>query len=166
MLADAPRVRALADDARIADTTTTIPHPYPEGAAETWISEHEVSYTQAREATFAIQHRASGHLIGAVSLLDIQLKHLRAELGYWTGVPFWGNGYCTEAVGILIHHARDAFGVTRIVGRCFARNAASARVMAKAGLQPEGVLRKQILKNGVYEDIMLFGLVLPGRGGA
>jgi RimJ/RimL family protein N-acetyltransferase len=163
---DAPLVRALAGDARIADTTTTIPHPYPEGAAEAWIAGHAASYTQAREATFAIQHETTGQLIGAVSLLDIQLKHRRAELGYWTGASFWGCGYCTEAVQSLVHHAPEAFGVTRIVGRCFARNLASARVMTKAGLQPEGLLRKHIQKNGVYEDVMLFGLILPGRGEA
>ena len=161
--ADAKSVQRLASDARIADTTTTIPHPYPDGAAEEWISTHESSFTSGSAVTYAVTIRESGILIGTVSLLDISSKHQRAELGYWTGVDFWGSGYCTEAVCRLIPFAYEHLETTRIVARCFARNPASARVMEKSGLQHEGYLPKHTLKNGRYEDVLLYGLNLPGR---
>jgi [ribosomal protein S5]-alanine N-acetyltransferase len=163
---DAKAVQSLAGDRLISDTTTTIPHPYPDGAAEAWIASHGSAYEQRREITFALELRSSGELIGAVSLLDLQARHARAEVGYWTGVPYWGRGYCTEAVGRLIPFAYEDLSVTKVVGRCLARNPASARVMVKAGFKSEGRLVQHTLKGGVYEDVLLFGLVLPGRGEA
>lgn len=163
-LSDAEAVQRLAGDARIASTTTTIPHPYPEGAAEQWICTHGKLFEEMKAATFAVTLKGSGDLIGTASVIDISTKDARAELGYWIGADFWGSGYCTEAVCRLIPFMHDDMGITRIVARCLARNPASARVMEKSGLRREGYLVQQTFKNGVYEDVLLYGLVLPGRG--
>jgi ribosomal-protein-alanine N-acetyltransferase len=163
---DGPAVQRLAGDIRIADTTTTIPHPYPPDAAEAWISTHAQAFSERTGATFAITLRDTGVLVGTISLIEISMKHARAEVGYWIGVEFWGYGYCTEALNKIISFALESLSVTRIVARCLARNPASARVMEKSGLKREGLLSKHILKNGTYEDILLYGLVLPARGGA
>ena len=161
---DAPVVQKLAGDQRIANDVTTIPHPYPDGAAEAWIATHQPSFIAGGDITYAVTLRENGSLVGSIRLLNIDTKHACAELGYWTGVEFWGLGYCTEAVRRLILFANEHLGTTRIVARCFARNLASARVMEKAGLRKEGNLVKHFLKNGTYEDVLLYGLVLPGRG--
>ncbi|MDO9318269.1 MAG: GNAT family protein [Gammaproteobacteria bacterium] len=67
------------------------------------------------------------------------------------------EGYCTEAVRCLINFAIEQLGMTRIVARCLARNPVSARVMEKADLTLEGCQHRHVLKNGVYEDILLLG---------
>ncbi|HEU4922584.1 MAG TPA: GNAT family N-acetyltransferase [Burkholderiales bacterium] len=161
---DAADVRRLAGDARIADTTLVIPHPYPEGAAEAWIAEHPRAYADRSEITFAITLRDSGALAGTASLLGFSQQHARAELGYWVGVAYWNQGIGTEAVERLIRFAHEDLGVTRVMARCLACNPASARVMEKAGMQAEGRLAAHVLKNGRYEDMLLYGLLLPGRG--
>jgi len=112
-----------------------------------------------------VELRTNGALAGTVSLLEISEKHSRAELGYWIAFEHWGKGICTEAGCRLNAFANEYLGVTRIVARCMARNPASARVMEKSGLKREGYLHKHTLKNGRYEDMLLYGLVLPGRGG-
>jgi len=63
----------------------------------------------------------------------------------------------------MIQFASEELGITRITALCFARNPASARVMEKAGLKREGYLVQHHFKNGMYEDLLLYGLVLPGR---
>ena len=165
-LDDAASVQRLAADQRVANTTIHIPHPYPDGVAESWIKQHSQTFEAGTVVTFAVVLREQGDLVGTVSFLDLSALHARAELGYWIGVPYWGNGYCTEAVECLIRFAQEHLAVTRIVARCFARNHASARVMEKAGLTQEGRLVAHILKNAQYEDMLLYGLVLPGRSGA
>lgn len=70
---------------------------------------------------------------------------------------------CTEAVLRLIQFASEKLGITRFTALCLARNPASARVMEKAGMKREGYLVKYIFKNGQYEDLLLYGLVLQGR---
>src|SRR3990172_3467050 len=93
---DAPDVMRLAGDFAIADTTLTIPHPYGDGLAEIWIASHQSQFDQGRLINFALTLRESGALVGSMNLV-IKAEHLRAELGYWVGKPFWKQGYCTEA---------------------------------------------------------------------
>ena len=95
-LLDAPAVRRLAGDARIAEMTLNIPHPYEPGMAEAWIDTHVEAFAAGKAATFAIVRRCDEALAGAIGL-GIMPEHGRAELGYWVGVRYWQKGYCTEA---------------------------------------------------------------------
>lgn len=163
VLADGPTVRQLAGDARVAEFATAVPHPYPEGVAEQWIAGHAQAARELRELHYAVTLRDSGALLGAMSLLDLQPQHARAEIGYWIGVPHWGQGYAGEAAARLVAHAHEGCRLTRVAGRCLARNLASARVLEKAGLLREGRLALHVLQNGRYEDVLLFGRVFHGR---
>jgi RimJ/RimL family protein N-acetyltransferase len=89
----------------------------------------------------------SGIVLGAINL-RLELPHQRGELGYWIGEPYWGRGYATEAVSALIRYGFDTVGLNRIYARHLARNPASGRVMAKAGMQREGAQRQHVLKSG------------------
>lgn len=64
----------------------------------------------------------------------------QVQLGYWVARPFWGRGYATEAATALIGMAA-ALGHRRLVGWHFLDNAASGRVLAKAGLLATGRVR-------------------------
>jgi RimJ/RimL family protein N-acetyltransferase len=161
--ADAPEVQRLAGDRRVAETTLAIPHPYPDGAAEAWIATHPVGWLAGREISYAIERRRDAALVGAIALLNVSAAHAHAEVGYWIGHEHWGQGYATEATRALLDFAENELGLTRFAGRCLARNPASARVMQKAGLRPEGCLVRHLEIGGVYEDVLLFGRVAPSR---
>lgn len=163
--ADAPAVQRLAGDARVALPTAAVPHPYPDGAAEAWIATHAAAFAARQEVSFAICLRQTDELIGAISLMQMHAGDARAEVGYWIGVDHWGRGYCSEALVGLIGYAHQGLGLTRIVARCAASNPGSARVMEKAGLVREGLLRQHTRKQGRFEDMLLYGMVLPGRQG-
>lgn len=133
---DAGRVHQLAGDERIAEMTAQIPHPYPDGLANEWIAEHGVEWGNGTGIIYAIVLKEEEAVIGAVSI-----THIRAgegELGYWVGVPYWGRGYCTEAVRALICFSVESCGIERIYARHLARNPASGRVLCKAGLAHYG----------------------------
>ncbi|GAB3023373.1 GNAT family N-acetyltransferase [Oleiagrimonas citrea] len=162
--ADAEAVQRLAGDARIADTTTHIPHPYPDGAAEAWIAQHPADFAARLRAVFAVTLRRDARLVGTVSLNGMSRPDARAELGYWIGVEHWGQGYATEAAARLLAFGHEAWGLSRFVAHCLARNPGSARVMEKLGMKQEGRLPQHLRKNGRFEDILLYGLNLPSRG--
>ena len=61
------------------------------------------------------------------------------EIGYWLGVPFWGQGYATEAVRAVIDHAFGDLGYDVLVGGARVSNPASRRVLEKCGFQWTGV---------------------------
>jgi ribosomal-protein-alanine N-acetyltransferase len=157
-LADAPRVHELAGAPQIADTTLSIPHPYPEGAAEQWIALHAESYVRGVGVNWAIVPKDGGGPAGAVGLM-LTPEHSRAELAYWVGVPFWGMGFCTEAAREVVRFAFEGLDVARVFACHFSRNPASGKVMQKIGMRHEGTFRRHVRKWGKLEDVEFYGIV-------
>ena len=157
-LSDAPEVQRLAGDWAIADTTLNIPHPYLDGMAETWINTHAEATRKAHSITLAITRQSDSALLGAISLMSISKRH-QAELGYWIGKPYWGQGICTEAAQAVLAYAFNELALIRVYARHLARNPASGRVMQKLNMQYEGRLRQHSKKWEHYEDCVLYGLL-------
>lgn len=157
-LADAADVQRLAGAREVAATTAAIPHPYEDGMAEAWIASHATGLAEGTNVVYAIANGQTGALIGAVGL-SVVAEHSRAELGYWIGVPFWGQGYCTEAAAVMLRYAFDELGLRRVQARHFAINPASGRVMQKIGMAHEGVMRQHFVKWGQPGDIVFYGIL-------
>jgi RimJ/RimL family protein N-acetyltransferase len=157
LLSDAATVQQLAGNRDVADTTLSVPHPYLDGMAETWIAAHEGAWTRHELATLAITEADEG-LVGAISL-RIELPQRRAELGYWVGAPYWGRGYATEAVRAMLAYGFSNLSLQRIYAHHMVRNPASGRVMAKAGMVHEGTLRRHFFRWGIPEDVAIWGIL-------
>lgn len=157
-LADATDVQRLAGAREVASTTATIPHPYEDGMAETWINTHPGQLADGTGIVYAITLHGTGELCGAIGL-GVKPEHERAELGYWIGVPYWGRGYCTEAAIALRDHGFRALGLHRILAVHLTRNPASGRVMQKIGMRHEGTFRQHQLKWGVFETLEYYAIL-------
>lgn len=157
-LSDAPRVMEQAGDRAIYEMTLNIPHPYEEGMAEQWIATHASNFYEGKGVTLAITLKEDATLIGAIGLVASP-AHNRAELGYWIGVPYWGNGYCTEAAVALIEYGFETLGYHKVHAHYLAKNPASGRVMEKAGMTFEGELVDHVNKDGEYHTVRLYGIV-------
>lgn len=157
-LADSTDVQRLAGDRAIADTTLLIPYPYEDGMAEQWISSHQAKIEAGEMAIFAIILQESQKLVGAIGL-EIVSRFQRAELGYWIGKPYWGNGYCTEAGRLVLEYGFSTLNLNRIHAHHFKRNPASGRVLQKLGMKHEGFARQHVKKWDVFEDIELYGML-------
>ena len=165
-LADAPRVRELAGEFAVADTTLNVPHPYPEGAAERWIATLGLSWQSGESGVWAIVPRGQ-EMAGTIGLM-FGLQHLRAEMGYWVGRPYWGRGYATEAARALLQLAFGTLELERVMAQHMARNPASGAVLRKIGMRHEGTLRQHMRKWGKMEDVETYGILRAehtGRGG-
>ncbi len=168
---DAPAIQRLAGMPEIAATTTNIPYPYPPGTALSYIIEQQLLYEKGDGVGFAIVKADHELLCGCIGL-TFDHDDRQAELGYWIGVPFWGRGYATEAVGGILRYTFLDLGCRRITARHFGSNPASGRVLLKNGFQREGCRREAVYKEGRgYEDCVDYGLlrrdylVMCGSGG-
>ena len=148
----------MAGDRLIADTTLRIPHPYPDGMAQEWISTHQPDFDQSKGVTFAIMRKADGSLVGAIGLMDMLAGH-QAELGYWIGRPYWNQGFCTEASEAVLRYAFSELGLIRVHCCHFSRNPASGRVLRKLGMRHEGSRRRHVKKRDQFEDLELYGIL-------
>ena len=157
-LADAETVQRLVSDRRIAQTTLNIPHPYPEGGALEWINSGHKQIEERRIFPFAVERKAGEALMGAITLSMRRDGH-QAEMGYWIGVPFWGHGYMTEAAQRLIRFGFEELGLNRIMASHFVSNPASGRVMQKAGMTFEGIMKGHVFRWGQAHDLCWYGIL-------
>ena len=157
-LDDAPAVQALAGAPEVAATTLHIPHPYPPGAAEEWIGTHTGAAARGDGFVWAIERAEDRMLLGGISLA-VTAAHSRAEMGYWLGVPFWNQGCTTEAALRVVAWGLKELGLHRIQATCLPRNPASARVMQKAGMSYEGLLRGYVRKGETFEDLEMYAVL-------
>lgn len=130
---DAKSVAALANDRRIAENTRRIPHPYSRADADDFIASVN---TRAGEVAFLVA-LADGTLIGACGLA--MTDGPAPELGYWLGVPFWGQGFGTEAVRAMIDYAFTDLTHAALQAGARVTNPTSRRVLEKCGFQWTGV---------------------------
>ena len=136
--ADARAVARLANDRRIAENTASMPHPYTLADAEDFLRRVE---TSRGEIAFAIT-LPDGTLIGGCGLK--RNRDDATELGYWLGVPYWGQGYATEAARALIDHAFGDLGLDRLEADARVSNPASRRVLEKCGFQWSRVILRRV----------------------
>ncbi|HEY8992004.1 MAG TPA: GNAT family N-acetyltransferase [Luteolibacter sp.] len=160
-IADAARVQELAGDARVAETTVRIPHPYGDGVAEAWIAAHPHDWRKRRSVTFAVELRETRELVGAVSL-RLFAQGPRAELGFWIGLPFWNQGYATEAGREVVRFGFEELGLQGIQARHLLGNTTAGRVLEKLGMRYEGVTLQGASRGGVLLDVTDY--FLPARG--
>jgi RimJ/RimL family protein N-acetyltransferase len=128
---DAESIVRLANDRRVAVNTARVPHPYGLADAEQFIA---AVNRQDGEATFLIT--LDDTLIGACG---VDPREGGPEIGYWLGVPYWGQGYATEAVRALIDHAFSGLQHEALQAGARVSNPASRRVLEKCGFQWTGV---------------------------
>jgi GrpB-like predicted nucleotidyltransferase (UPF0157 family)/predicted acetyltransferase len=159
---DAPMVQQLAGDKAIADGTYYIPHPYEDGMAEQWITNHRTACEKMDQAVFAITVKENRQLIGAVGLF-LNIKKLESELGYWIGKPFWGHGYATEAARAMIKYGFKEFYLRNIYSDCFRWNAASLKVIKKLGMTWKKSFEKYVPKINRFESADQYVIGAPER---
>ena len=134
-LSDAEALASLINDRRIAENTATVPHPYTLADAKTFIASANKT---ADAGSFLITAR-DGTLLGGCGVGSLRgdgsLRSGPPEIGYWIGVPFWGNGYATEAARAALDFAFAELGHDAIRGAARVSNPASRRVLEKCGFQ-------------------------------
>jgi [ribosomal protein S5]-alanine N-acetyltransferase len=88
---------------------------------------------------WAILLRESNDLVGTI---ELRPQSHRVELGYVLARACWGRGLMSEVVRVLVDWALDQSDVHRVWAVCDVENSASARVLEKAGMEREGMLRR------------------------
>jgi RimJ/RimL family protein N-acetyltransferase len=145
-----------ANNAKIAaNLRDQFPHPYTRRDGIDFL---EYAQTQEPESSFAIEFGEEA--VGGVGfLMGRDIARISAEMGYWLSEELWGRGIASRAVEAMSDWAFDNYKLTRVYAMAFAHNAASIRVLEKAGFEREGVLRRSAIKNGVILDQILFAKV-------
>lgn len=132
-----------------------MPHPYSLQDAVDWLGSN---LEQDPVLTFAIE--CEGEAIGGIGLVPgTDIERRSAELGYWVGAAYWGRGIATAAVTRICRYAFEELDMLRVFATPMTGNAASRRVLAKAGFQLEGIMRRCFVKDGAVVDAALYARI-------
>lgn len=133
----------------------TFPYPYRQSDARSWI---RLAGAEGLNLVFAID--VDGFAVGAIGVHPgDDVNALSAEIGYWLGEEYWNRGIATEAVIAVTGYAMNTLGMQRVYAEVFEWNAASMRVLEKAGFAREGVLRKSAVKDRRPIDQVMYARV-------
>jgi RimJ/RimL family protein N-acetyltransferase len=108
---------------------------------------------------YIISIKEAGNPIGMV---DFHITGSTVGIGYVIGRAYWGRGYVTEAVRVIVEWALNQQSIYRVCASCDVENTASACVMEKVGMQREGVLRRYMIHpniSGEPRDCYLYAIV-------
>lgn len=156
-LDDANQLVSIADNPNVSRYLRNIfPNPYTLLDARQFI-EFCLSNTK-KDLFFAIEidgKAAGGANIGFGS--DVNEK--MADIGYWIGEAYWGQGIGPEAVNQLCQIAFKQNDIERVEAEIFSDNIKSRRVLEKCNFQLDGTLRNRVYKHGRFYDSQIYSVL-------
>ena len=148
--------RAINDEAVQANLRDGLPFPYTAADAAAFIG----FALAAGGAMYSFAVTENDVCIGSISVTRGENIHrLTGELGYYIARERWGRGYATRAVREICRYVFENTDIVRIYAEPFADNAASCRVLEKAGFTLEGTLRSNAIKSGRIRDTRMYSLL-------
>ena len=116
-------------------------------------------YRLGLPATFGIEEKESGRLIGTIGFMGLSAEHRYAEVGYSLARSRWNRGLMTEALKAVLCFAFETLELNRVEAVHETDNPASGKVMAKAGMKPEGTLRQRVCNKGHFSDVRMWAIL-------
>lgn len=101
--------------------------------------------------------------IGSISVVSLDNRIRKAEIGYCIGSAWWHRGFTSEAMRAVIDYLFDEVGMNRIEARHDPRNPHSGEVMRKCGMQYEGTARAADRNNQGICDACHYAILASER---
>ena len=135
-----------------------IPFPASFADEQQWLNQQS-SYTRG-EYQFAIED-FEGDLVGRCGIIRVDWKNRLGELAIMIGTPYRGRGYGTEAMGILCDFCFREMNLHRLKVTVFAFNEAALRCYETNGFVREGLLRRELWRDGAWRDVVILAKLAP-----
>lgn len=112
-----------------------------------------------RSYIFCVELMESGQFIGLIALNMGKLHYRIAEVWYKIHPTYWAQGYATEALQKMLEFGFTHLNLHRIEAGCAVENAASLRVLEKAGMTREGRKREILPIRGQWVDNYFYAIL-------
>lgn len=134
-----------------------IPYLYTFEDEEKWFNELSANKDVYN---FAIETIKDKKYIGGCGLNKIDWKNSVAVVGIFIGdKEYWGKGYGTDAMKILIKFVFEQMNINKIKLNVFSFNQRAIKSYEKCGFRKEGILRQEIYRDGRYYDDIIMGIL-------
>lgn len=100
---------------------------------------------------YAVALKEDNRAIGCIGILigedsNFPISEREGEVGYWLGVPFWGQGLIPEALEVIIAYSFETLKLTDLWCGFFEGNEKSKRVQEKCGFKHDRIVENQFIE--------------------
>lgn len=147
-----------ANDPEVTQYLTWQPHESVEATSqllESWIAKYEKNDYYM----WAIELNELEQPIGSISAVHVNDDMESVDIGYCIGKAYWHKGYMTEALTEVVRFFLEEVGVGRVSALHDTRNIYSGKVMASAGMEYEGTLRRAGKCNAGFCNLAVYAKI-------
>ena len=118
------------------------------------------SYTSSDVYRWVIEINETNEPIGTISVGSMNKILGICDVGYSIGPSFWGRGYATEALGLVVKFLFEEVSANKITASFMIENPASGRVMEKCGMKREKILKNRHLgtSRNIKTDVVVMSI--------
>jgi ribosomal-protein-alanine N-acetyltransferase len=155
---DAADVFAYASHPEVSRYVTWESHQTIEDSRAfiSWVSDR---VAEDASGDWGVELKETGRIVGSIGFVHVDELNLCGDVGYALALEYRGRGLMAEALRRIIAFAFTEMKLNRLEAVHFIENEASGRVMQKAGMLYEGLLRQRMLVKGVYRDVKQYAIV-------
>jgi ribosomal-protein-alanine N-acetyltransferase len=124
-----------------------------------YVDEVLQQYSQGQDGPWLIEYKENHTVIGHIHLMEIELQHQKAQVGFVLSKQYWNKGIMTETLGKILEYCFTQLGMNRIEGWCIIENQAGVRVLERVGMQKEGELREYLFQKGEFWDFSVYSIL-------
>ena len=149
---------AYASDPEVTRHLRWGPHR-TQAETEAYLDQVLQEYQTGLDGPWGMEYKDTGKLIGSIHLMDVTAQHRKAEIGFVLSRAYWNRGLATEALRRVLAYSFETVGLNRLEGLCLVENHAARRVLEKAGMVREGLLRQYLFQKGAFRDFELYAIL-------
>lgn len=125
---------------------------------EAWL---ENTLRKSSEINFIVTENVEGRDIGMISLIDIDMRNRKCEMGrvLIADENSRGKGIGQQVIEMLLEYAFQHLNMHKVYCEVFADNEAAVRLYQKCGFEKDGLFEKHIYKNGAYKDVIHMSII-------
>jgi [ribosomal protein S5]-alanine N-acetyltransferase len=136
-----------------------VPYPYTLENALSFIDSSHKEFRSLKTINFAILFKDNieySGLVGIIGLKNINIHDRKANLGYWIGESFWGNGIASESVKLVINYAFSILKLEEVYAYVYSHNKSSIRVLEKNNMTRIGEVNEYSKKLDRFQSSIKF----------
>lgn len=155
---DIPKATSFVNDEELKKLlVTNIPFPMTLWEEEEWIKSQKSN--QDGSYNFAIEDIETKKYIGGCGIQEVNWLSRVATVGIMIGdKEYWGKGYGTDAMKVLIDFIFNKMNIRKIRLSTFSFNMRARKSYEKCGFEVEGILKDEIFKDGKYYDEIIMSV--------
>lgn len=156
---DIAELLRLRNDRALQEQLMTQPRPNSEESVRQWLSRRSAG---PDNVFFVVEDIRSGQLAGYLQYTDLNTLNGTADFGICIAPAFHGCGHASAAMDLAERYLKNVFNTRKVTLKVFADNSRAIRLYEKRRFDRCGLLRRQFLRDGVFQDVVIMEKFLEG----